>query len=421
MLAYTGQNIVGSIKPGFIGGAPVTSGYYPGGNPLGQPIYTGPTVGGPSWVGQAAPADDIERQVQKQIALRDAASLESQLKRPFPEPGRVRVDRWEDRRNHGFMGDKPNRTKYAGKGANADTNVHDRVRLVEVPSGTKALAFPGRSFGGAMRVLPPGRHGFAAQSIIVMPNVDLDGMLDRAVAMIGGLASPAKGCLINQQNFRSFGVVQALYSYIDRLVAAYYQGTPYANVYANKKRDLENKLLSDILANQKACASPAAAAKAKAAAPKAALAAPAVCPSGTFKATNAAIARAYQRAGYVESPLSCYGRQSRRGSFRAATKEEAAAYSNAGMQQLTPGCWGRSGAQRIPGRPGAARRRPAPKRRRRPRSYRGEYLRRRTIDPNVRLRVGQGFVGGFVVPPSVDGYFDPTVGGCGCGYEVEYE
>lgn len=406
MLAYTGQNIVGTVKPGFIGGAPIVSGYYPSGNALGTPVLYGPTVGGPGFVGQAA--DQVERQVQRAIALRDAASLEQQLKRPFPAPGQVRVDRYWDRRNRGFMGDKPNRTKYANKGANPDTFVFDAVRRVEVPSGTKAVAFSGRNFGGDMRVLPPGNHGYNAQSIIVLPNVDLDGMLDRAVALIGQLSSPEKGCLINQSNFRSFGVVQALYAYIDRLVAEYYKGTPYENTYIAKKRDLENKLLSDILANQKACGEGAPAAQQKAAqAKQQQIPAPEVCPSGTYKAANANVARAYARAGYIESPPSCWGKKCPGGAYRASTQAEAEAYSNAGLTQLSPGCWGKPQPARKRGYYDRRRGRyaPAPRPQRKAKSYRGEYLRRQTISPNVRLRVGM--VNGWLSPPTVEGYFDP--------------
>ena len=448
MLAYTGHNIVGTVKPGFIGGASSVAGYSPN-----------PTVGGPQFVGQAQ--DDMELRIQKQIALRDATELESQLKRPFPPAGSIRLGRHPRATPMTVLSlfnvgspltiGTANYQQDFGPGAHGQlcrrgTWLCSAWSTLNVPSGTKQVAYQGMGYTGVRKDFGPGFHDLhkvgwadanAPKSGVVMPTYDFDGMIDRATKLIGGLGSPKKGCLINQQNFKTFGVVQALYAFIDRLISSYFKGTPFEAYYNGKKRDVENKLLSDILANQKACAAPTpaeaakeqAALKTKALTPTAV--APKVCPGGTFKAANNAVARAYRRAGYVESPPSCYGKPCPRGSFRAASTEEETAYTNAGMQQVIPGCWGR-GAAVVPGRPGWRRRReerPRPRRRvsRRPKSYRGEYLRRRTVDPNVRLRVGLGpfgFVGGFVPPPSVHGYFDGsdgTVGGCGCGFDVEYD
>ena len=428
MLAYTGQNIVGSVKPGFVGGAPQVGGY-------------NPTVGSTlAAVGQ----DDIARQVERQIALREAGLIEKDLKRPFPAAGTIRLERHVPSAApktpfKSMFAGAPQQT--GGPGTLGTYNhkhsfgpgPHSRLciggdwlctlwSMLFVPKGTKLVAFRGKGFSGAQKTFGPGYYNLhsmgwadanAPKSGIVMPNIDLDGMVDKAVTMIGGLASPAKGCLITQQNFKTFGVVQALYGFIDRLVATYYKGTPYEGVYQTKRRDLENKLLNDILANQGVCGAATAAKDGKIA-----IAAPAVCPKGTYKATNAAVARAYRRAGYVEMPPSCYGRPCPRGAFRAASQEEETAYSNAGMQQAIPGCWGRPGAT-IPKKK-KKKKKAAPRRPYKAKSFRGSFIRSRPVGPaSRRLRVG--YVAGYVAPPTVEGYYEGTVGGCGCGHDVEYD
>lgn len=206
----------------------------------------------------------------KRLAESKAQDLITRLNQAWPTAGNVTLHRWEDAKNHGFMGDQPNRTVTRGQGAHGNVGVADRVRRADVPAGTMAFLFTGNAFTDPVgrddrtpaslgAAYGPGVHvGLPpVQSMIIMPQMDFAGQIGQAVSQLQELACPSSGCLINEQNYETHPAVMAFVRYLDRLIGIF-STNPQAAVQVGRefeamKANLLANLARNVIASRSAC------------------------------------------------------------------------------------------------------------------------------------------------------------------------
>lgn len=192
-------------------------------------------------------------------AQRSVQDLILKLQRPWSQAGTATTHRWEDGKDHGFMGDKPNRKHHMNPGSHPDIATHDRTRRLDVPQGTRAYLWEGKNFQG-QRFGPygPGRHNIPnVKSGLVTPDLDIDEMIRMALAQLQTLSCPANGCVINASNYETHPAVVAFVQFLDRVIALYGR-TSLAQELEQKKTQLLANLARGVLASQGVCGGKAA-------------------------------------------------------------------------------------------------------------------------------------------------------------------
>lgn len=258
----------------------------------------------------------IEFATQRALSQQRVNEILNSLKQDWPQPGTVRVDRWEDRKNHGFMGDKPNRTNYGKPGPNTDVSVYDKVRRISVPGNTKAIAFTGTNFSGSKRVFGPGEYrGWAARSMLVVPNFSFNRVINQASAALSDFAKSSHGCIINAENWKTQPLVQAFSAFMDKVIAAH-EPSDAADEYRKVKEQVLLSLSDDVLRSQSECN----------------LLAKPPCRGGLERPTSQQQREVFKRGGYVETPTGsdCW-------KAPVACGEGAVKAQNAQVQQMLQG------------------------------------------------------------------------------------
>lgn len=211
-----------------------------------------PPWGGGGGAGYSGGGQSFE--ISRALAQRDAQQLLADVQQALqqlqaPAAQAVRLDRWEDRRDHGFMGDKPNRTKQFNTTFNS-ADIYDMVRSIEVPPGVQLIGFSGENLTGSMRRFGPGVHHATVRSGVVLPDVNIDALVDRLVQGVASLATPQNGCLINASNYRNDPLVTALGQFLDAVAAKF---GPAGQQYLSKKQQVLGDIANNVISNWQAC------------------------------------------------------------------------------------------------------------------------------------------------------------------------
>lgn len=255
-IAQQGQQIQQAGQPANAQMAlPLPAGPQPAAMPGGIQAPAAPSPFAPASPCPPGPAAGSEQfRFAAYYAQRQVQDLILKLQQPWPQAGTATTHRWEDRKNHGFMGDKPNRTHNIGQGSHPDIATYDRTRLLDVPQGTRVFLWSGRSFQG-QRYGPygPGSHQIPnAESALVTPDLDIAETVRMALGQLKTLSCPANGCVINAQNYETHSAVVAFVQYLDRVIKLY-GNTPMARELEMQKTQLLADLARGVLASQSVC------------------------------------------------------------------------------------------------------------------------------------------------------------------------
>lgn len=278
--------------------------------PLARLQATPITTGGP-----VSPED---LRINRALAQREVDNLVTELTKPFPQAGTVTLKRHLAGRGAGG-----NYEGSAGPGAHAGLGrapgdwMLAQWSELTVPPGTRLIAFRNSHFTGDRLELGPGWHdlhalgwadAYGPKSGVVMPDVQAQQTIERAIRAIIALSSPQNGCLITAANYDSHPAVQALVRYMDRVIASV-GNSPLAADYEREKFRLLADLARGVLANQQACAAKPVAPVGPVPPPPAAAQ---VCPPGTVVMTNDQYlaaqreGRRFQRVSDLPRRRSCF-------------------------------------------------------------------------------------------------------------------
>lgn len=251
-----------------------TSGILSGRYAVGQAADEGPV--------QATQQDRSELMRNKSIGERDRLLLQRLIEsKSYPDISnlQVRMDRWPDREDRGFGGDKPNRTKYLKPGSYSKIDQFWDVKLIEVPSDLVFYAWPRYEFQGELKgPLGPGRHRyFDPRSGVVAANVNWQQDLTEFSDTLVSLASYEKGCAVKS---KSDPVVKAYQQWIQKILELGFRGSPFEEPILAKEAETLQRLSANILRDGPKCE-----------APKKKKQKEVECPEGSFKLPEQVAAR----------------------------------------------------------------------------------------------------------------------------------